>query len=153
MRIKIVWVGRTKSAPLRTLVDEYLERLTNYARCEITELRESTAREDERIKSEEGERIINSLNADVTMILLDREGHGWSSEELADQIERWQNESRREVAFVIGGHLGVGAAVRGRAQQAWSLGRLTLTHEMARLILVEQLYRAHTILRGAPYHK
>lgn len=153
MRIKIVWVGRTKSAALRTLIDEYLGRLTNYARCEVVELRESTARDDERIKNEEGERIIGALAADATIVLLDRQGRESSSEELAEQINRWQIESRREIAFVIGGHLGVDQSVRQRAQQSWSLGRLTLTHEMARLILVEQLYRAHTILRGVPYHK
>ena len=153
MRIKIVWVGRTKSAPLRLLIDEYLERLTNYAKCEVVELRESTARDDERIKNEEGERIIGALAADATVVLLDRQGRESSSEELAEQVNRWQSESRREIAFVIGGHLGVNQSVQQRAQQSWSLGRLTLTHEMARLILVEQLYRAHTILRGVPYHK
>jgi 23S rRNA (pseudouridine1915-N3)-methyltransferase len=68
-------------------------------------------------------------------------------------LDRWQNDGRKEVAFVVGGHLGVSGEVRARADVRWSLSRLTLTHEMARVVLAEQLYRGYTILRGLPYQK
>jgi 23S rRNA (pseudouridine1915-N3)-methyltransferase len=94
------------------------------------------------------------LASDALTILLDVSGPTqWSSEELAAQVEAWQGRSVKEVAFVVGGHLGVSEEVRARAQVRWSLSRLTLTHEMARVVLVEQLYRAYTITRGLPYQK
>jgi 23S rRNA (pseudouridine1915-N3)-methyltransferase len=87
-------------------------------------------------------------------VLLDVEGRReWSSPELAAQVERWQLEGKKEIAFVIGGHLGVAAELKAKADVRWSLSRLTLTHEMARVVLVEQLYRAYTIMHGLPYQK
>jgi 23S rRNA (pseudouridine1915-N3)-methyltransferase len=80
-------------------------------------------------------------------------GREWSSPELAAQVQRWENDSVKEVAIVIGGPRGVGAEVVVRAQAKWRLSRLTLTHEMARVVAVEQLYRAYTINRGLPYQK
>lgn len=153
MRIKVVWVGRTKAAALRVLTEDYQQRLAKFTRCEVMEVRESAARDAEAIKTEEGERVLSSLRTDTTVVLLDVEGKQWSSPELAQQIEGWQNASLKEVAFLIGGHLGVAPAVRQRADICWSLSRLTLTHEMARVLLFEQLYRAYTILRGVPYQK
>jgi 23S rRNA (pseudouridine1915-N3)-methyltransferase len=97
--------------------------------------------------------VVDALPVGTFLVLLDVEGRQWSSPELAAELERWQNEGRREVAFVIGGHLGVAEDVRARADVCWSLSRLTLTHEMARLVLAEQLYRGFTILRGLPYQK
>jgi 23S rRNA (pseudouridine1915-N3)-methyltransferase len=77
----------------------------------------------------------------------------WSSEALAAQVENWQTRSVKEVAFVVGGAFGVSNEVRARADVRWSLSPLTLTHEMARVVLAEQLYRAYTIVRGVPYQK
>ena len=151
MRIKVVWVGRTKSEPIRVLIEDYLRRFMKFARCEVTEVRESAAREAERIKEEEAERILGALRPDANVILLDVDGQQWSSPELARQVEEWQNASVKEIAFVIGGHLGVASSVRTRSTVCWSLSRLTLTHEMARVLLLEQLYRAYTIVHGVPY--
>lgn len=153
MHLKIVWVGRTKSEPLRSLTNDYLHRLTKFVRCDVAEVRESAASSDEGIKEEEATRILNSLSQSAVVIVLDVEGQQWSSHELALQIEKWQNASEREIAFVIGGHLGIAPTVRQRAARVWSLSRLTFTHEMARVLLVEQLYRAYTITRGVPYQK
>ena len=102
---------------------------------------------------EEGRRILGGLHPDALMVLLDVEGREWDSRELAAQIERWQLGGTKEVAFVIGGHFGVSQGVRKRADASWSLSRLTLTHEMARVLLVEQIYRAYTITHGLPYQK
>jgi len=154
MRLRLIWVGKTRNEQLRTLVDEYLQRLGRFVRCEVTELRESKAGNERAVLEEEGARIIGALRADALTALLDVEGRQqWSSPELAAQIENWQARGVREVAFVIGGHLGVAQAVKERANVRWSLSRLTLTHEMSRVVLAEQLYRAFTIIRGLPYQK
>lgn len=153
MRIKLVCVGRTKSEPLRILIEDYIQRLTKFVRCDVMEVREGAAKSDDAIKEEEAERILSALRPDATVVVLDLEGRQFSSHELARQVEDWQNASVKEVMFVVGGHLGVTNAVRERAGLLWSLSRLTLTHEMARLLLIEQLYRAYTITRGMPYQK
>lgn len=154
MRLHLIWVGKTRNEQLRALVDEYLQRLGRFVRCEVTELRESEAGNERAVLEEESARIIGALRADALAVLLDVEGRQqWSSPELAAQIEDWQARGSREVAFVIGGHLGVAQAVKERAHVRWSLSRLTLTHEMSRVVLAEQLYRAFTIMRGLPYQK
>lgn len=153
MLFRFVWVGKTRNEHLRALVDDYLARLRRFMRWEVTELRESSARETSEGIEDEGRRIIGALRSDALVVLLDVEGREWSSFDLAREIERWQNEGRKEVAFVIGGHNGVSKEVASRAPVRWSLSRLTLTHEMARVLLAEQLYRAYTIINGLPYQK
>ncbi len=154
MRLRLIWVGKTRNAHLRALAEDYLKRLSRFARCEVTEVREGGAADGRQCLEEEGKRILGALASDALTILLDVSGATqWSSEELAAQVEAWQGSSVREVTFVVGGHLGVSEEVRRRAQVRWSLSRLTLTHEMARVVLAEQLYRAYTITRGMPYQK
>ncbi|HYY58189.1 MAG TPA: 23S rRNA (pseudouridine(1915)-N(3))-methyltransferase RlmH [Pyrinomonadaceae bacterium] len=153
MRVRLIWVGRTRDAHLRALVDEYLKRLGRFVRCEVTELRESAARTEREGIEDEGRRIISALRSDALVILLDVEGREWSSRGLAAEVERWQVNGTKEAAFIIGGPYGVAAEVVERANLRWSLSPLTLTHEMARVVLVEQLYRAYTIIHGLPYQK
>ena len=153
MRLRLIWVGKTRSEPLRALVEDYVRRLSRFARCEVTELREGAGADDRAVLAEEGKRIADAVAAGSFVVLLDVEGRQWSSPELAAELERWQNEGRREVNFVVGGHLGVSDEVKARADVRWSLSRLTLTHEMARVVLAEQVYRGYTILRGLPYQK
>jgi 23S rRNA (pseudouridine1915-N3)-methyltransferase len=153
MRLRFIWVGKTKNEHLRALVDDYLDRLRRFVRCEITELRESALRVAGTGIEDEGRRIIGALRSDAYVVLLDVEGREWGSTGLAGEIEKWQVGGRREIAFVIGGHNGVSREVTARADLRWSLSRLTLTHEMARLVLAEQLYRAYTIIHGLPYQK
>jgi 23S rRNA (pseudouridine1915-N3)-methyltransferase len=154
MRLRLIWVGKTRNEHLRSLVGEYLKRLSRFARCEVVELRECAAADTRACLEEEGERIVGALASEALAVLLDVSGPtSWSSQELAAQFEEWQTRSVKEVAFIVGGHLGVSEEVRVRANVQWSLSRLTLTHEMARVLLVEQLYRAYTIMRGLPYQK
>jgi 23S rRNA (pseudouridine1915-N3)-methyltransferase len=153
MRLRLIWVGKTRNEHLRALVDDYLQRLRRFTRCEVLEVREGRSDDARACLEEEGKRIAASLASEALTVLLDVEGRQWSSEELAAEIEAWQGRSLKEVAFVVGGHHGVSDEMRARASLRWSLSRLTLTHEMARVVLVEQLYRAHTILRGMPYQK
>ncbi|HYN84156.1 MAG TPA: 23S rRNA (pseudouridine(1915)-N(3))-methyltransferase RlmH [Pyrinomonadaceae bacterium] len=153
MRLRLIWVGKTRNEHLRALVEDYLKRLQRFARCEVVELRESGAGDERAVLEEEGKRILGSLASDALTVLLDIGGRQWDSVGLAREVERWQAGAVKEAAFVVGGHLGVAEGVRRRADIRWSLSSLTLTHEMARLVLVEQLYRAYTITRGLPYQK
>jgi len=147
MRVRFIWPGKTKDEHLRALVAEYLKRLTRFVRCEVIETREGGGLE------KESQRILEAIPAASMTLLLDVKGREWNSPELAAEVRRWENASIKEVAIVIGGPEGVSAEVNARAQRRWRLSRLTLTHEMARVVAVEQLYRAYTINRGLPYQK
>jgi 23S rRNA (pseudouridine1915-N3)-methyltransferase len=138
---------------MRALIDEYLKRLSRFARCEIAEVGASAGSSARSGIEEESRRIIGALRSDALKVLLDVEGREWSSPELAAQIERWQTSSTKEVAFIIGGQDGVSREVAAHADIRWALSRLTLTHEMARVVLLEQIYRAYTIIHGLPYQK
>ncbi len=153
MRLRLVWIGKTRNEHVRALVEDYAGRLARFTRCEVTELRESGAQDERAVVAEESRRIEEALRPEAFVVLLDVEGRQWSSPELAAELERWQGRGLKELAFVVGGHLGVTPELKARAGVRWSLSRLTLTHELARVLLVEQLYRAHTILRGLPYQK
>ncbi|MDX6692969.1 MAG: rRNA (pseudouridine1915-N3)-methyltransferase [Blastocatellia bacterium] len=153
MRLRLIWVGKTKNEHVRALVEEYLKRLRRFARCEVTEVEPSRSRDAREGIADEGRRILSALRTDALTILLDVEGREWSSTALAAEVEKWQLAGTKEVAFVIGGHFGVSTEVMKRAQLRWSLSSLTLTHELARVVMVEQLYRAYTIIHGLPYHK
>jgi len=152
MRVRIIWTGKTRDARLRALVDDYAERLSHFVRCEVTELRE-LGRTDKSGIDKETKRISDALRPGAVTVLLDPEGVEWTSPELAAQVRNWEGSGIKEVAFVIGGPNGLAGDFKARADKRWSLSRLTLTHEMARVLLFEQLYRAYTIIHGLPYQK
>jgi 23S rRNA (pseudouridine1915-N3)-methyltransferase len=152
MRIRFIWPGKTKDEHLRALLAEYLKRLQRFVRCELIETRDA-AGPDRASGRKESQRILDAIPDGSMAVLLDLEGRDWSSPELAAEVQRWENDAIKEVAIVIGGAEGVSAEVTARAQKRWRLSRLTLTHEMARVLAVEQLYRAYTINRGLPYQK
>ena len=152
MRIRFIWPGKTKDEHLRALVAEYLKRLQRFVRCEVIETREVRGSDRSSVEKESS-RILEAIPTGSVAILLDVKGREWSSQELADEVRRWEDDSLKEITIVIGGQDGVSSDVAARAQKRWRLSRLTLTHEMARVIAVEQLYRAYTINRGLPYQK
>jgi len=152
MRIRFIWPGKTKDEHLRALIDEYLKRLQRFVRCEVIETREVRGSDRSSVEKE-SRRILEAIPTNSVAILLDVKGREWSSEELAAELGRWENDSIKEITIVIGGQDGVSSEVAARAQKRWRLSRLTLTHEMARVVAVEQLYRAFTINRGLPYQK
>lgn len=152
MRLKFIWPGKTKDERLRSLIDEYLKRLSRFTRCEIVEVKEVRAADAAGAKKE-SQRILEAISDSTLAVLLDLNGRDWSSHDLAGQVQRWENDSVKEIAIVIGGPEGVSAEVEKRADATWRLSRLTLTHEMARVLVVEQLYRAYAINRGLPYQK
>ena len=148
MKFRFVWIGKTKDKNWKALQDEYLRRLSHFVKCEITELKDTG--EGAEI---EGERILAALNQKTFAVLLDVTGEAISSPDLAHKIERWQNQGLKEVTFVIGGADGVSRRVAETVGLSLSLSFLTFTHEMARAVLLEQLYRAYTIIKGFPYQK
>jgi len=152
MRIRFIWPGKTKDEHLRALVAEYLKRLSRFVRCEVIETREGGGDGPAGVEKE-SRRLLEAIPAGTLTVLLDVKGREWSSRELADEVSRWENDSVKEVAVVIGGPGGISDELSQRAQKRWRLSRLTLTHEMARVVAVEELYRAYTINRGLPYQK
>jgi 23S rRNA (pseudouridine1915-N3)-methyltransferase len=152
MTMLVLAVGRLRAA-YREACDDYLRRLARYARVEEAEVREaSRAPTIEAQRAEEAERLRARLPGGGTVVALARDGSRWTSEELASRMDGW-NVAARPLAFVLGGSHGLSAGFLASATVRWSLGPLTLPHEMARVVVVEQLYRAFTILRGEPYHK
>ena len=152
MRLRIIWIGKTRDARLRALIDDYAERLGHFARCEVTELRE-LGRTDKAGIDKETKRISDGLRSGSVTVLLDPDGVEWTSQQLAAQVRSWEGSGIKEVAFVIGGPSGVADDFKTRVDKRWSLSRLTLTHEMARVLWLVQLYRAYTIIHGLPYQK
>ena len=139
MRYHVVAVGRIRSAAFRTACDDYLARLRHYARIEEREVKDEA-------------RLPEAISGETRLIALSRGGESWSSMELARRTGRWDEEGR-DVAFAIGGAEGLPAALLERAEVVWSLSALTFPHELARVLVLEQLYRAFTIRRGEPYHR
>ena len=152
MRLRFIWPGKTKDERLRSLIDEYAIRLSRFTRCEVVEVKESRTR-DRTAVNKESRRILEAIEDSTLAVLLDLNGREWSSQELASQMRRWENDAVKEIAVVIGGPDGLSPQVQSRADVRWQLTRLTLTHEMARVLAAEQLYRAYAINRGLPYQK
>jgi 23S rRNA (pseudouridine1915-N3)-methyltransferase len=153
MRLRVIWTGKTKDTRLRELQLDYEKRLSHFTRCEVVEIRESSAASSTAGIDKDSRSISDRLSNGAVAVRLDPSGNEWSSQELAAQIQRWENQGTKEVVFIVGGPNGVSPELAKRAQQRWSLSRLTLTHEMARVVLMEQLYRAYTIIHGLPYQK
>jgi 23S rRNA (pseudouridine1915-N3)-methyltransferase len=152
MDLVILAVGRLRSS-YREACDDYLRRLSRYAKVTEVEVREaSRAPTVEAQREEEAGRLLARAPGGATVVALAREGSGWTSEELARRVEGWRIASR-SLAFVVGGSRGLAPGLLASAAGRWSLGPLTLPHELARVVVTEQLYRAFTILRGEPYHK
>ena len=149
MKFRFVWVGKTRNKNWKALQDEYLKRLSHFVPCELKEAKDAAG---PKAKETEGNRILESLNPKCFAVLLDPAGNALDSAALADKISKWESSVYKEIAFIIGGAQGVSSPVADRADDRLSLSFLTFTHEMARVVLLEQLYRAYTILRGFPYH-
>ena len=154
MKTELIVVGKTVNKHFTVLIDDYRERIGHYMPFGITvipELKNTKSLSEEQQKVAEGELILKLLQPSDTVVLLDEHGHEPRSIELASWLEKKQATTRRLV-FVIGGPYGFSPAVYERANEQLSLSRLTYSHQMVRLIFVEQLYRACTIIKGEPYH-
>ncbi|MCZ2391777.1 MAG: 23S rRNA (pseudouridine(1915)-N(3))-methyltransferase RlmH [Acidobacteria bacterium] len=150
MKFRFIWVGRTRDKHYKALQDDYLQRLSHFVNVETVEVRDSKEGDRPTI---EGKRILEKLNQSTYVCLLDVAGKAKDSYEIAALIDGWQQDGIREISFIIGGAEGVSQAVAERANIVLSLSFLTFTHEMARVVLAEQLYRGFTIIKGFPYQK
>ncbi len=153
MRLRLLAIGKDRSGLYAPAVAEYATRLERYLRFEVVELPEARKHAGTpRAKEEEGETLLARIDPREHVVALDERGSEYTSVELARRIERWLHAGR-DVALVIGGADGLSPEAMSRAGEKLALSRMTLAHRLARLVLVEQLYRAMTILRGEPYHK
>ena len=159
MRMTIVCVGKLKERYWREAVEEYSKRLSRYTKLEIIELPDEKAPEsmsaaqEEEVKLREGQRILKQIREDAFVTALAVEGRMLSSEEVADFLEKKEVGGVSHMVFVIGGSLGLSAEVMRRADFALSFSRMTFPHQMMRVVLLEQIYRAERIRRREPYHK
>lgn len=154
MKLKLLWIGRAKHAACDELIQQYGKRLKHYCDYEIVELKDvkQTQLPPVQIKQKQAELILRHIGQQDFVVLLDERGKQRSSQQLADDLQQKMNQGLAQMVLVIGGAWGVDNAIRDRASFIWSLSQLTFTHDMARVLLVEQLYRAMTILRGEKYH-
>mgnify|MGYP000995473000 FL=1 len=159
MKIKIVTVGKLKEKYLKDGITEYSKRLSRFANLEMIELADektpdrASDSENQKILELEGTRILSKIGDRDFVIVLAIEGKSLSSEEFSKQLEQAPINGFSTLTFVIGGSLGLFPQVKKRANLSISFGRLTLPHQLMRLVLVEQIYRAFTIQQGSPYHK
>lgn len=154
MRIAIIAVGKLKERFWRDAAEEYLTRLTPYASVRVVEVADrDPARGEARALAEEGADVVRAIPDGAHVIALDIDGRQLSSEGLAERLERLALEGRSNIAFLVGGSHGLSAEVLAAAHERISLGPMTLPHNLARIVLLEQVYRAFKIRRGEPYHK
>ena len=154
MKTELIVVGKTTNKHFIAAINDYLERIGHYMPFSVTvipELRNAKSLRQQQQKDKEGEAILRLLQPSDTVVLLDERGKEPRSIELADWLQRQQQTARRLV-FIIGGPYGFSQQVYSRADSILSLSRMTFSHQMVRLIFVEQLYRACTIIKGEPYH-
>ena len=159
MNIQIISVGKLKEKYLKLGIEEYTKRLGSYAKIDLVEVPDEKAPENlsdadmEIVKKKEGDRILAKIGADTYVIALAIEGKMKSSEQLASDLESLMTYGRSRIAFVIGGSLGLHDEVMKRSDEKLSFSKMTLPHQLMKLVLVEQVYRSFRIMKGEPYHK
>lgn len=159
MTIKIIGVGKLKEKYFKAGIAEYAKRINRYAKFEIVEVPDEKAPESlspaemQAVMDKEGERILDKIKDREYVFALAIQGKERSSEEFAKEINQLTTYGHSDLTFVIGGSLGLSKAVMQRANTTISFGRFTLPHQLMRLVLTEQIYRAYTIINGLPYHK
>jgi len=156
MKIKIIALGKIKEKFLKEGIDEFLKRLTPYASVEIVELSPIEIKDEnliEKVLEQEGEKILAQVKSNSYVITLEIGGANFSSEKFAQKLEEIANQGYNEIIFVIGSSCGLSKTVSGRADFKLSLSKMTFLHQFARLLLVEQIYRAFKIQKNEIYHK
>ena len=153
MKIMLVWTGKTKDPRLCQMVADYTQRIRHFLELSVLELRPAVGHTPEQILEREESRLLEKLNGKDFLVLVDPKGEELTSVELAEWVGEFREFSGKRLVFVLGGHYGVGARVKSKVHRSLSLSRLTLTHEMARVVLLEQIYRALTLIHHVPYHK
>lgn len=154
MKITLLLVGKTTDSRLISLIEDYRKRLLHYAPFELVvlpDLKNTKSLSEEQIKTAEGEAILRFVTPSMDVVLLDEHGREFRSVEYAEWLQKKMG-SGKDLTLVIGGPYGFSEAVYARADGKVSLSRMTFSHQMIRIMVIEQIYRAMTILRGEPYH-
>lgn len=154
MKITILAVGKKHDPKLELAIEEYMKRLKHYADVswELAEAKLTSSMSPKEVKRVESELLSSKIREEDTVLVLDETGTQYNSIQFAEKIQQWQNQSTKRLVIIIGGAYGVDQTIMKRARSIWSLSSLVFPHQLVRLILVEQLYRAHTILAGERYH-
>lgn len=155
MRINLLCIGKTDDREIQTLIAYYLQRLPrhwNFEIIEIPDVKNAKNLTPDLLKKEEAKLFFNYIDATDAVILLDERGKQFTSREFAAKIDGWQNNSVKKINILIGGAYGFSEEIYTRANEKISLSKMTFTHQMIRLFIVEQIYRADQILQGKPYH-
>jgi 23S rRNA (pseudouridine1915-N3)-methyltransferase len=155
LQLELVFIGKTKEQYLQSGIEDYAKRLSRYLKVKlktVKEIKPHKGMPDDLLITKESENLLQQVQGDY-LICLDRTGKQFDSRALADHIKRWELQPIKRVTFVIGGHLGLSEDILKKADMVLSLSPMTFTHDMSRLILLEQLYRACTIKKGEKYHK
>lgn len=155
MKITLIWIGKTNIAFVKEGLHEYLKRLKHYAKVEIVEIPDIKSRKalsKSQIISQEEKLILKALQPTDYLCLLDETGKQFSSTEFSKYVADLQNRSTKNLCLIIGGAYGVSEAIKKKSQLTLSLSKMTMTHQMIRLFLAEQLYRAYTIINNEKYH-
>ncbi len=155
MKLSILCMGKTKERFVQEGIAKYVRYIRPYADIELKELREEKIgelRDAPLVRKKEAERIFKAAPASAHLVSLDERGEEFTSHEFALFLNKQLEAGVREMAFIVGGAMGLDESVTGRSNTVMAMSRWTLTHEMARLVLLEQLYRAFTIIKGKPYH-
>lgn len=160
MKIKLVTVGKIKENYFTLAINEYIKRLQSYCTLEIIQvddeaiLKNSNATLDSKIKEKEGEKILSKIKENEYVVLLDlKDSKEYKSEEFALHLQELMTRGNSAITFVIGGSLGLGENIRKRGNERILLSKMTFTHQMVRIIVLEQIYRAFKILNNETYHK
>lgn len=154
MKITLLAIGKTNSAEIRNIVDDYSKRINRYVKFEAVYIENSQQKfsDNEKQKIKEGEHILKKLQAGDYLILLDERGKEYNSVQFAEQLSLFFNQSIKNICFVIGGAYGFSEDVYARSNAKISLSRMTFSHQIIRAIFAEQLYRSFTIINNEPYH-
>lgn len=157
--IKLVCVGKIKEKSMHNCIEEYLKRLSAYTKIKVLEVEDIMApqknsmAQNEEVKLKEGQRILSQIGSDEFVILLDLHGKMLDSIAFSQYLSKLRTYGKSDLTFVIGGSLGLSGEVVKRADFRWKLSDLTFTHQMTRLLCLEQIYRAYKIENNEPYHK
>ena len=152
MKLRILWIGKTRDAHLNSLINDYIARIRRFLPIEVIETKEVRVDESKRLRAE-GEKLLAAIDSTDRVVLLDPGGKTWTSPLFAQFVGKHMREDARRLTFVIGGFSGVSDDVTRRADVRWSLTPLTFTHDICRVLVLEQIYRALTIIYGHPYSK
>jgi len=154
VEIRLIWIGKTRDPHVSALLEKFVSRIRKFNRLSILEIEEKKGKRRESvILSDEGDQLVARTSEKSFIVVLDREGEVLTSEEFAAHLNKWLMLPKKTIDLIVGSFPGIHEKVKEKADFKFSFSRLTFSHELSRLLLAEQIYRAFTICKGLPYHK